>query len=374
MRILYVLTSLGVGGAEKQAIALAERMTARGHTVAFIVLIHADEEWPVKLPVLRLNLKKTPLGMLRGLQFARKFLALFRPDLLHSHTFPANIFTRLLNLPFSSEAKQSNAPIVLNTIHNVYEGHWHRTLIYQATRRMAHFVTAVSADAAERFMRVHAVSKKKMQVLTNGIEIEGFVPDRRRRRRVRAQMKTANAFVWIAVGRVAPAKDYPNLLKSWERVHSIHPNAQLWIAGEGDLSSLLPQGDSAAISNSTGVRWLGLRRDIADLLDAADGYVLSSAWEGMPLALGEAMAMEKVIVATDVGGVRDLAGDVGHIVPVGNSQALADEMLKVMAMPEEARSVMGRDARLRIKLNFSIDAKAEEWEQLYSKLTKSGQA
>jgi len=357
-----VLTSLGIGGAEKQAIALAERMADQGHTVALIVLKHVDEEWPVKLPVLRLNLKKTPLGIARGLQFARKFMALFRPDIVHSHTFPANIFIRLLNLPFS-RSTQDRAPIVVNTIHNVYEGPWHRTLIYRITRPMAHFVTAVSAGAAERFLQAHAISKSKMQILTNGIETEALIPDRRRRRRLRAEMKAAGAFVWLAVGRVAPAKDYPNLLRAWERVLAFHPDAQLWIAGEGDTSTLVPESGLTA-----SVRWLGLRRDVPDLMDAADAYVLSSAWEGMPLALGEAMTMEKVVVATDVGGVRELTGDTGLVVPAGNSAALATEMLNVMTMSEEARRIMGRDARLRIQLNFSIEAKAEEWEQLYGKL------
>jgi glycosyltransferase involved in cell wall biosynthesis len=368
VRILYVLTSLGVGGAEKQAIALAERMAARGHAVALIALKHTEEEWPVKLPVLRLNLKKTPLGILRGLQFARKFLTLFRPDILHSHTFPANIFTRLLHLPFTMRGR---APIVVNTIHNVYEGGWHRMLIYQLTRLKAHFVTAVSAAAAERFIHARAVSKNKMQVLTNGIETEAFDPERGRRRRVRSQMKTGDAFVWLAAGRLAPAKDYPNLVRAWAQVQSMHPKAQLWIAGEGDISALAQEGKGAASEDhGSSVHWLGLRRDVADLMDAADGYVLSSAWEGMPLALGEAMAMEKVAVATDVGGVRELIGDAGFVVPPNDSKALADEMLNVMAMAEPARRVMGRDARLRIKLNFSIDAKAEEWERLYSRLNK----
>ena len=369
MRILYVLTSLGFGGAEKQAIALAERMAARGHAVALIALKHTEEEWPVKLPVLRLNLKKTPLGIVRGLQFARKFLTLFRPDILHSHTFPANIFTRLLHLPFTMRGR---APIVVNTIHNVYEGPWHRMLIYQLTRPKAHFVTAVSAAAAERFERAHAISKNKMQVLTNGIETEAFIPERSRRRRVRSQMKTGDAFVWLAVGRLAPAKDYPNLLRAWAQVHSMHSKAQLWIAGEGNILALVQEDKDTATSEAhdPSVHWLGLRRDIADLMDAADGYVLSSAWEGMPLSLGEAMAMEKVAVATDVGGVRELIGDAGFVVPPNDSKALADEMLNVMAMAEPARRVMGRDARLRIKLNFSIDAKAEEWERLYSKLSK----
>ena len=68
------------------------------------------------------------------------------------------------------------------------------------------------------------------------------------------------------------------------------------------------------------MRWLGLRRDMPALLDAADGFVSGSAWEGMPLAVGEAMVMEKPIVATDVGGVRELVGDAGAIVEAKDSR------------------------------------------------------
>ena len=113
VRIVYILTTLGVGGAEKQVIALAERMSARGHAVAIVSLKHAEEECAVKLPVLRLNLAKTPLGVWRGLRFAANFLTLFRPEILHSHTFPANIFTRLLHLQVNL---RSVRPVVINTI------------------------------------------------------------------------------------------------------------------------------------------------------------------------------------------------------------------------------------------------------------------
>jgi glycosyltransferase involved in cell wall biosynthesis len=113
------------------------------------------------------------------------------------------------------------------------------------------------------------------------------------------------------------------------------------------------------------VRWLGLRRDIPALLDAADGFVLGSAWEGMPLALGEAMAMEKPVVATDVGGVRELVGEAGVTVPAKDSDALAEAMLATMRQSEAARAAQGRAARERIVRSFSMDAKADEWEALY---------
>jgi hypothetical protein len=84
------------------------------------------------------------------------------------------------------------------------------------------------------------------------------------------------------------------------------------------------------------VRWLGLRRDMPALLDAADAFVSGSAWEGMPLAVGEAMAMEKPVVATDVGGVRELVGDAGLVVPAKDSGALADAMQATMGEGREA--------------------------------------
>jgi glycosyltransferase involved in cell wall biosynthesis len=113
------------------------------------------------------------------------------------------------------------------------------------------------------------------------------------------------------------------------------------------------------------VRLLGLRRDMPALFEAADAFVLSSAWEGMPLTVGEAMAMEKPVVATDAGGTRELIGDAGIIVSPKDSDALAKAMLDLMQQPVEFRQTLGQVARARISSRFSIDTKADEWEALY---------
>jgi glycosyltransferase involved in cell wall biosynthesis len=92
-------------------------------------------------------------------------------------------------------------------------------------------------------------------------------------------------------------------------VLAAHHDVQLWVAGASTAEETKRLSDMSAIRGmGDSVRWLGLRRDLPALLDAADGFVLASAWEGMPLALGEAMAMEKPVVATDVGGTRELVG------------------------------------------------------------------
>jgi glycosyltransferase involved in cell wall biosynthesis len=179
-------------------------------------------------------------------------------------------------------------------------------------------------------------------------------------------MGVRGEFIWLTAGRIVPAKDYPNLLRAFARVRAACSDAQLRIAGEaaGQKASKV-RALAADLGLDDSVRWLGLRRDLPALLDAADGFVLASAWEGMPLAVGEAMAMEKPVVATDVGGVRELVGESGVVVPPKDSDALAGAMIDVMRRTAEDRHTLGRAARARIQSSFSIDTRADEWEALY---------
>jgi glycosyltransferase involved in cell wall biosynthesis len=360
MRIVYILTSLGVGGAELQVLALAERMKARGHAVALVVLQGRQvEEWPTTLDLVRLGIRKSPMSLICGLWKARRFLRGFQADLIHSHVFPANIAARLLKISLPAA--------VLSTIHNVYEGGWPRMLAYRLTDGLSRHTTAVSHSAAERYVRLKAVPAHKFSVLCNGIDTKEFAPSPERRARTREQMGVQEVFIWLTAGRIVPAKDYPNLLRAFAQVRTAIPQTQLWIAGEAvGVGVAMIQTQAAELGES--VRWFGLRRDIPALLDAADAFVLASAWEGMPLAVGEAMAMEKPVVATDVGGVRELVGDAGVIVPAKNSDALAEAMLSMMGSRRQARESMGYAARVRIADRFSIEAKADEWEALYRRL------
>jgi glycosyltransferase involved in cell wall biosynthesis len=350
MRIVYVLTSLGMGGAERQVLALAARMAERGHAVAIMVLRpQVSEEWPTALDVIHLDMRRNPVSVIAGMMRGRRFMKGFRPELIHSHSFHANFVARLLG--FSTQA------MVISTVHNVYEGGWHRMFLYRLTDFLSVRTTAVSTAAAERFVRLKAVPKRKCVVITNGIDTAEFAPDTERRLHMRTAMSAGENFIWLTAGRIAPAKDIPNLLGAFALVRAAHPTAKLWIAGEGE-----------PIAAQENVIWVGLRRDLPALLEAADGFVLASAWEGMPLVVGEAMAMEKPVVATDVGGVRELTGDAATLVPAKDSHALAEAMITSMQTPLADRQNLGRAARSRIVTGFSIDARVDRWEQLYQSL------
>ncbi len=360
-----MLTSLGIGGAEKQVLELAERMAARGHAVTLIVLRAPElNQWPTGLPVHYLYMQRSPVEITAALIRARRILKAFQPHFLHSHTFPANMVARTLRLIGAT-------PKVLSTIHNVYEGGSIRMAMYRLTDPLSVHTTAVSSAAAERFIRLQAVPARKCTVLTNAIDLAQFNHIAERRHFMRGQIKNAENFIWLAIGRIVPAKDYPNLLQAFARILTVEPSASLWIAGE------LPAGTSPEdlfkeASSPSAVRerctFLGVRRDIPDLLDAADGYVLSSAWEGMPLVVGEAMSMEKRVVVTNVGGVRELVGDCGTIVPPNDSESLSEAMLHSMKLPACDVVARGQAARERIAKHFSWDTRVNSWEQLYKDL------
>jgi glycosyltransferase involved in cell wall biosynthesis len=365
MRIVYVLTSLGMGGAERQVVALASRMTERGHSVALMVLRpKLKQEWPTTLDVVHLELHRSFFSFITGLASGRRFLKSFKPDLVHCHSFHANLVARLLKVLVP-------APAVVSTVHNVYEGGRGRMLAYRMTDWLSRVTTAVSTSAAERFVRLKAVPRHKCVVLTNGIDTEEFSPSAERRAQMRAAMDVGEEFVWLTAGRIVPAKDFPNLLRAFGIVRAASPEARLWVAGAAMDDQLNPV-KNFVLGGAQGfmdqVRWLGLRRDMPALLDAADGFVLASAWEGMPLVVGEAMAMGKPVVATDVGGVRELVGDAGSIVAAGNSEALAEAMLRLMRESTDERQHLGGAARARIANEFSMTSRADQWESLYKSL------
>lgn len=364
MRIVYMLTSLAMGGAERQTIALAEWMAARGHTIALIVLRpRQTEEWSTRLDVVHLDMCKSPTSVFVGLVRARRFLKMFRPDLVHSHTYPANLLARLLKVLTPAH--------VVSTMHNVYEGGRMRMLAYRLTDSLSLRTTAVSQAVAHHAIENHAVPIHKCVVITNAFDTAAFAPSRARGIETREKLEAGDDFIWLAAGRMVSAKGFVNLLKAFSEVWVVHPETQLWIAGSDSGNSPRKTRYTAfAVRKGTmeRVRRLGLNRDMPALLDAADGFVLSSAWEGMPLVVGEAMAMEKPVVATDVGGVRELLDAAGAIVPPRSAERLAGAMLNLMEQTNEARRVLGREARARVVKHFNSAIRFPEWEAFYRSL------
>ncbi|HKF49591.1 MAG TPA: glycosyltransferase [Terracidiphilus sp.] len=366
MRIAYILNTLEIGGAERLVVSLAERMAARGHVVVIMALREAGAGWIVpKVDVRSFRMEKSPASVGRGWVRAAQMLRGFRPDVIHSHNFYGNLLARSLRVCVQRAR-------IVSTIHNVYEGGTARMLALRLTDPLSDCSVAVCHAAADAAVSSGVVPVRKCSVIANGVDAVAFSPDASRRAETRRSMDVSGEFVWLAAGRVVPAKDYPNVLRAFAAVHGNDARARLWIAGDGSpayVAEMRGLGEQLGVSSA--VRWLGARSDVPALMDAADGFVLASAWEGMPMALAEAMAMEKAVVATDVGGVRELAGDCARLVPARHSEMLAGAMLDTMRSPAEAREALGRAARSRMVEQFDFESKAGEWERVYMRVANS---
>ena len=304
MRVLFLSTSMGLGGADSQLLSAARELRARGHEVTIVSLTPLGpmglEAREAGIPTLSLEMPRglpDPRGLLRLVGLVRRW----RPDVVHSHMVHANLMARVLRLV-------APVPALVSTIHNIYEGGRLRMAAYRWTNGLVDHMTIVSQAAFDRFVAERIVPAEILRVVPNGVDTSRFravPPDARDG--VRRSLGLGNDFVWLAVGRFEVSKDYPNMLRAFTEVRRQEPRAVLVLVGRGSL-----QAETEALVRElgvTGVHFAGVRNDVAEVMSAADAYVMSSAWEGMPMVLLEAAAAGLPIVATSVGGNHEVVLD-----------------------------------------------------------------
>lgn len=361
MKILFFITSLDVGGAERQVLDLALRLQALGHKVKVAYLtgdgaLLSDE---VSVEAIGFHIKKSFIGLFKSLFLLRRLVKDFAPDVLHSHMVHANLLARCVRVT-------TYMPKLICTAHNTNEGGKLRMLAYRLTGPLADVTTNVSHDGVKAFEAKGAVKPGSMLAIPNGIDTEKFQFDESRRSFIRNREGVfPYEKIVLAVGRLAEAKGYPELLKAFAVVSAEDKDIKLWIIGEGVLRrSLVSLAESLKISHR--VKFYGVRSDVADFYNAADLYVLSSLWEGFGLVVAEAMATERVVVATDCGGVRDVVGDQGILVEPGDVNGLATAIRSGLDMDSSAARRLGQLARMRIVETYSLDKIVMGWIDLYS--------
>jgi glycosyltransferase involved in cell wall biosynthesis len=353
---------MGMGGADQQLLSSAEALRSRGWDVRIVSLTRLGllgmQARQHGIPTQSLDMPRgipDPRGLIRLLLLLRRW----KPDILHSHMVHANLMARLLR-PFTG------VPVLISTIHSIQDGGRFRLLGYRLTNRLADCTTIVSEAAAQRYLTKGAVSRERLRVVPNAVDTERFRPLPGSRDQLRRDLELGDSFTWLAVGRFAPAKDHPNMFAAFLKVCARRPDSLLLLVGIGPLQS---QAEDLvrSLGLSGRVRFLGVRRDVPELMSAADGYVLSSAWEGMPVVLLEAAAAGMPVVATAVGGNQEvvLNGETGFVVSPGDPDALAEAMMKLAALSPPARRDLGQRAREHIESNFALPHIVDRWEELY---------
>jgi len=360
---LMIPTIDRIGGAERHVLMMASGLRSRGWNVTVVALAGTGGEAAAGLQrdgigYLSLEMRKgllDPRGWLRLLAWLRRH----KPDIVHAHLPHAAWMARLARV-------LADVPVVVDTIHSAGTGGWPRKLAYRLTSSLPDRVVAVSNAAAESHRSARMVDQRRLTVMPNGVDVEAWRADATNRETVRRDLGFGSEFVWLAAGRLEPVKDYPTMLRAFARVQR---PARLLIAGAGkeqqELELLTEQ-----IGVAKRVRFAGFVPDVRPLMQAADGFILTSRWEGLPIAILEAAACELPQIATRVSGTFEAIEDgvTGLLTGPGDYAELAEAMNRLMAMTPEKRRTMGQRARERVKERFTLEAALDRHEALYREL------
>lgn len=358
MKILYVITGLAQGGAERVVCDLADAMFKRGHEVKIAYLTGEVITRPTNEEIELMSIGLTNSVTLPKAYFTlSKIIKSFKPDIVHTHMVHANILTRLIRVITPMQK-------LICTAHNSNEGGALRMLSYRITDSLANLTTNVSNTAVIAFEAKHAVPKNSMLTVYNGVNFDNFTYEPEAKATIVKELNlSVDTKIILAVGRFNAQKNYFNLLSA---IHTLKERSSisfvLLIAGDGELRDEIEQSIKA-LDISDNVILLGRRHDVPTLMSACDVFVLSSDYEGLPTVLIEALACQAQIVSTDVSGVHEIVDVYGKIVPTKNPIALADAIKD--SLQDMNKNTLGCN---HVKNRFDLDLISDKWLKIYNEV------
>lgn len=362
MRIMLVITSLGYGGAERIVTNLAIALKTNQHDVHIVSL---TDFVPLAVEAESNGVRVTTLGF-DGTIYAfsklyvaakklRKLISDWRPDLLHSHIYLADILVRL--------AAPSGA-VLFSTLHGTDswwgQGQRIRSRLktwldsYLAKLRQVKLV-AVSDSVRRVALSVYGKRESEIPVVWNGIEPSVYGEQRRTR---------AGRLNVVQVGRFYSEKGHETSILALKELMDSELDLQLVFVGDGPLrDALRHQAERLGVAER--VTFAGAQHDVQRYLLEADIFWMPSISEGFGMACVEAMAVGLPVIASDVGGLPDLVSkECGYLVRVGDYRGLA-ACTRTMARDPEGRYAMGAAGRSRVEEMFSLKAMLHAYESLY---------
>ncbi|AGA29610.1 glycosyltransferase [Singulisphaera acidiphila] len=356
-RVLHVVTRLGFGGLEVEILNLVSGLERLGFTQALCCLQDVGEladQLPSTVPVWSCAGGSGPGSVpLRASRIIREW----RPDIIHVRNgwaWPDTTAAWLMAL------RRGRLVFSFHGWDRVGRLPKRRAFLYRQLARLTPALASISAETADRFADEAGIAPGRFAVLDSGIDVERFRP---------AEGRTPGGrLVLGCVSRLDPIKAHDVLIDAFVRaLDGGARDLELRLLGDGPT-----RGDLERLVAERGltdrVRFLGMRRDIAEQLREMDVFVLSSHREGRPISIMEAMASGLPVISTRVGSIPGLIGEgqAGLLVEPGDVEGLARAIM-TLADDSEARSRFAVESRRLAVAGLSVDRMAEQYAAFYRK-------
>jgi glycosyltransferase involved in cell wall biosynthesis len=368
MKIVHLVTTLDVGGAEMHLLAQVRGQAARGHAPVVAYL----KGHGTLAPDFTAAGAREVLHV-RGVAGLRALARLVRgADVVHTHLLKADMFGAAFATLLGRRArlvasKHNDEQVLKRPLVSFVHG-----LLGRLPR-----TTIVLSDHVGRFIEEHGrVPRTRIERIYYGLDPQPFVRAAEQspaeRQQVRAALGAApGSCVFVCVARFAPQKAHDVLLRGFAGLLAGGVDARLWLVGDDPFGDGRVRAEALARELDLGARvsFLGIRRDVPNLVAAADVFTMTSLWEGLGLVFLEAMAAARPILATQVSAVPEVVADgrTGLLVPPRDAAAWSDAAARLAADPA-LRARFGEEGRAVCIARFGLERMIDETLAVYSRL------
>jgi glycosyltransferase involved in cell wall biosynthesis len=360
--VLHLSSTSGPGGAE----TLVQRLAASLDPARFRSIVCLFRRGWLYDAAHGLEIPTSVIGIdgAFDLRWARAFAALVRKErvaVIHAHEFTANSYGSLMG-------QILGVPVVA-TVHgkSYYADRLKRRVAYRYVSRVSRMI-AVSEDLKDYLVRRTGVAERRVCVIYNGVEASAPPPERASAIRTELGLGAFDHVIG-AVGSLYPVKGHIHLLRALPDILRACPRTLLLLAGQGELEPGL-KAEVAKLRLEEHVKFLGFRGDVPAILTLLDVFVLPSLSEGLSMALLEAMAAARPVVATRVGGNPEVVvdGDTGFLADAESPKALSDQVVRLLLDKTQAARI-GERGRSRVHEKFSFRATVDQYQRCYDLAT-----
>jgi len=373
---MHIITSLDAGGAEAMLFRLLGRFDC---DIADICVVSLKDEGVYGEKIRNIGAQVECVGLERALKAPSALLKLMRiiqrhkPDIVQTWMYHADLIGGLAAFFLG------RIPLAWGIHHSIPNRKYDKKSTMHIARACSFLSKRVpskivcSSISAKNCHVVFGYNHSKMTVITNGVDTAEFMPDSEARMRLRRLTGLRDDdFVVGFPARFHPIKGHQVFLKAASMIAKSNADVKLLLCGEGVSSSNI---ELQSMINKVGIEdrviMLGVFDDMKSYFAGIDTMAMTSYSESFPLTLIEAMSCGVPCVVTDVGDCAEIVGESGFVTPVGDSDASAKAICKILNMRVEDRSALGSAARRRVKENYAIDITVDKYRDLYREMIEA---